>query len=81
MRVGVAAHVDQQRCVVNTGALLLVEPMVLSQPQRDQALTEDVLHRLAEAEVDPQRKRPDQLRQSHVCAIRAATHALTLHLA
>jgi hypothetical protein len=44
-------------------------------------LTEDVLHRLAEAEVDPQRKRPDQLRQSHVCAIRAAAHAFTLQLA
>jgi hypothetical protein len=44
-------------------------------------LTEDVLHRLAEAEVDPQRKRPDQLRQSHVCAIRTAAHAFTLPLA
>jgi hypothetical protein len=37
-----------------------------------------MLHRLAEAKIDPQRKRPDQLRQSHACAIRAAAHAFTL---
>ena len=54
--VGMAADVDQQRRVVNVCALLLVEVEPLGEAQRDQALPQDVLHRLAEAEVDPQRQ-------------------------
>jgi hypothetical protein len=47
--------------VVDDRPLLLVEPDPLGQPQRDQALAEDVLHRLPEAEVDAQREGRHQL--------------------
>jgi hypothetical protein len=47
-RVGVAADVDQQSGVVHSGAVLLAEPGLVSDPQRDQALAHDVLHRLPE---------------------------------
>ena len=67
--VRVAADVDEQRGVVDDGALLLVEPERLGQPQRDQALPQHVLHRLPEAEVDAERERGDQLRQPDLRAI------------
>jgi hypothetical protein len=69
VRVGVTADVDEQRRVVDDRPLPLVEPHPLGQPQRDQALTQDVLHRLTEAEIDPQRQRRNQLRQPDVRAI------------
>ena len=65
VRVGVAAHVDQQRGVVDGRALGLVEADELTEPQRDQALAQHVLHRLAEPEIDPQRQRREQLGQPH----------------
>ena len=46
VRVGVAPDVDQQRGVVDVGALLLVEAELLREAQRDQALAQHVLHRL-----------------------------------
>ena len=58
-----AADVDEQRGVVDDRSLLLVEPDPLGEPQRDQALAQHVLHRLAEAEVDAERQRRDELRQ------------------
>ena len=72
--VGVAAHVDQQRGVVDGGALGLVEADQLADPQRDAALAQHVLHRLAEAEVDPERQRGQQLGQPHRCRIGLVTH-------
>ena len=65
-----AADVDQQRRVVDGDALLLGQALAVGEPQRDQALAEDVLHRLAEAEVDAERERRDELREPHVGAIR-----------
>ena len=70
VRVGVAADVDQQRRVVDGDALVLGQVLAVREPQRDQALAEDVLHRLAEAEVDAERQRRDELREPHVRAIR-----------
>jgi hypothetical protein len=67
--VGVAAHVDQQRGVVDGCSRLLVEADPLCKPQCDQALAQHVLHRLPEAEVDPERKRPDELGEANVRAI------------
>ena len=69
VRVGVTADVDEQRRVVDVGTRLLVEPDALGQPQRDPALSQHVLHRLAEAEIDPQRQRADELSQAnaHAC--------------
>jgi hypothetical protein len=62
----VAANVHEQRRVVDDCALFLVEPQRLTEPQRDEALAQDVLHRLAERQVDPERERPDQLSQSQM---------------
>ena len=42
---------------------LLAEPRVISQPQRDQALAQHVLHRLPEPQVDTERQRRDQFGQ------------------
>ena len=63
----------QQRRVVDDRARLLVEPDPLGQPQRDQALPQHVLHRLAEAEVDAERKRRDELGEADRCARQCAT--------
>jgi len=52
--VGVAAHADQQRGVVHDRPFVLVEADALGQAQRDQALSEHVLHRLPEPEIDPE---------------------------
>ena len=75
VRVGVAADVDEQRRVVDDRALLLVEPEALREAQRDQALPQHVLHRLAEAEVDTERERGQQLRQADLRAIPIVAHA------
>ena len=72
MGVGMAAHVDQQRRVVHDRPLARVEPCPLGQAQRDQALAQDMLHGLPEAEVDSERERRDELRQPDVRAIRPA---------
>ncbi len=74
--VGVAAHVDEEGGVVDDRALLLVEPEALGEPQRDQALPQDVLHRLPEAEVDAERERGNELRQTDLRAIAPAGHLL-----
>src|SRR5215467_23688 len=65
MCIGVAAHVGQQRGVVDERALILVEAEAVSQTQRDPALAQHVLHRLAEAEIDTKRQRADELRQAN----------------
>ena len=50
--VGMAADVDEEGGVVDDRPLLLVKPEPLGQPHRDQALAQDVLHRLPEAVID-----------------------------
>ena len=72
VRVGVTADVDEQGRVVDDRPLGLVEPDPLGEPQRDEALAQDVLHRLAEAEVDAERQRRDELRQPDVRTINLA---------
>ena len=74
--VGVAADVDEQRRVVDDRPRLLVEPEPLGEPQRDQALPQDVLHRLPETEVDAERERGDQLGQPHAVAIGFPGHVM-----
>jgi hypothetical protein len=73
--VGVAADVEQQRRVVDDRPLLLADAGALGQPQRDQALAQDVLHRLAEAEVDAERERGDELGQPDARTVDPAGHA------
>jgi hypothetical protein len=65
----VAADVDQQRGVVDDRTLLLIQPTRLGQPHGDQALAQDVLHRLVEAEVDAERERRHQLGEPDVCTV------------
>src|SRR5262249_31539634 len=73
--VRMAADVHEQRRVVDDNALTVTEADPLGQPQRDQALPEDVLHRLPEAKVDAQRKRRDQFGQAHPrAAVQPPTH-------
>ncbi len=74
--VGVAADVHQQRAVVDGRPSLVVEADPLGDPQRDQALPQDVLHRLAEAQVDPQRQRGHDLGEPNRRALRPRHHQL-----
>src|SRR5262249_17189210 len=76
MGVRMTADVHEQRRVVDDDALTVVEADPLGQPQRDQALPEDVLHRLPEAKVDTQRERRDEFGQAHA---RAAARPPTVH--
>jgi hypothetical protein len=68
VRVGVAADVDQQGCVVQRRALGVVEAQGVGQPQRDDALPEHVLHRLAEAQVHAQGQRRHELGEAQLAA-------------
>ena len=52
--VGMTADVDQQRRVVDDGALVLAQPQRFGETQRDHRLAQHVLHGLAEPEVDSQ---------------------------
>jgi hypothetical protein len=61
MSVGVTADVDQQARVVDGRTRLVVQVEPLRQSQRDQTLAQDVFHGLAEAEVDSERERSDEL--------------------
>ena len=63
--IGMTAHVDQQRRVVDDRPRLVVQPGPLRQAQRDQALAQHVFHGLAEAEVDAERQGRDELGQAH----------------
>jgi hypothetical protein len=67
--VGVAADVDEQGGVVDDRSRSLVELDPLGHAQRDQALAQNVLHGLPEAEVDTERKGRHELRQPNVRAI------------
>jgi hypothetical protein len=59
--VGVAPDVHEERGVVDGRALGIDQPQPIREAKRDRALPEHVLHRLTEAEVDPQRQRSDKL--------------------
>ena len=53
VRIGVTADVDQQRRVVDGRAFLVVEPDPLGEAKCDQALAQDVLHRLPKPRSTP----------------------------
>ena len=76
--IGVTADPGEQTRVVEDAALALVQPETLRHPQRDQALTDHVLHRLAETQVGPQRQERDQLREPNPCALRRWSHGPSL---
>ena len=58
--VDMAAHPDQQGRVVDDLVVGLVQAHPLGQPQRDQALAQDVLHRQAHAQVGAERQDAEQ---------------------
>ena len=78
MRVRMTADIDQQSGVVDRHPVLLTERGVISQPQRDQALAQDVFHGLAEPEVHAQRQRRDQLTQPDLRLAGTAPHQQSL---
>ena len=59
--VGVAPDIDEQCGVVHGRAFAVVQPDAIREPERDRALAQHMLHRLSEAEVDPERQRRDKL--------------------
>ena len=78
--VGMTAHIDEQSCVVDVGALIFVQPDAVGEPQRDQALSQHVLHGLSEPEVDAERQRRDELGEAHGRTIGLAAHRRSLRL-
>ena len=74
--VGVTADVDEERRVVHGRPRVLVEADPLRQLERDQALAQHMLHRLAEAEIHPQGERGHQLRQAHPLVAHDPSYAL-----
>ena len=61
VRVGMAADADEERRVVDDRSFVLVQPDRLGEAERDQALAQDVFHRLSEAEIDAERQSSDDL--------------------
>jgi hypothetical protein len=61
MRIGVTTDIDQQRGVIHRHPVPFAEISVVSQPQRDQALAQDVFHGLAEPQIHAERQRCDKL--------------------
>jgi len=78
VRVGVTANVDQERRVVHSRTFGLAEPHTLRDPQRDEALAQDVLHGLSEPKVDTERKRRNQFGKADM--VGAVMHAITIQL-
>jgi hypothetical protein len=66
--VDVAAHPGQQGRVVHDLPVGLVQAHPLGQPQRDQALAQDVLQRLAHAQVGAERQHAEQFGEADVRA-------------
>lgn len=72
--VRVAPDVRQQRRVVHDRADVVVQAQPLGKPDRDQALAHNVLHRLTEPEIDTQRQRSHELRQTNRLKVGAVGH-------
>ncbi len=68
VRIRMAADVDQQGGVVDRSPRLIIQAHPLREPQRDEALPQHMLHRLAEAQVDAERQGRHEVSQSHVGA-------------
>jgi hypothetical protein len=58
--IRVAAHPRQQTREIGDFALSLIEGEELGHPQRDQSLSQDVLHRLPEAKIRAERDRGNE---------------------
>ena len=78
VRVGMAADVDEERGVVDDGALMRLEAEPFGHAEPDQTLAQHVIHRLPDAEVDPERERRDQLGQAHLAIGALHGHELTV---
>ncbi len=75
MRIrGVTADTDQQRHVIDDRTLLVIEPEPLAQSQRDQTLAQNVLHRLAEPQVNAERECTDKLGKTNMLTTQLSAH-------
>jgi hypothetical protein len=54
--IHVAAHPGEQGCVIHDHTVGLIQAQALGEPQRNQALAQHMLHRLAHAQVGRQRQ-------------------------
>ena len=75
--VGVAPDVHEQGAVVHGRSRLVVESQPLGEPECDEALPQDVLHGLPEAQVDPERERRDDLGEPNRRSVRRGGHGPT----
>jgi hypothetical protein len=69
VRIRVTPHPDEQRGVIHDRPVSVIETEPFRESERDQALAQDVLHRLAEPQIDPQRQRRHQLREANMSPI------------
>ena len=74
VRVGVTTDVHQQCGVVDRAAVVLAEPGLLAEAERDDALSEHVFHRLSEAEVDAEGEGGDELGEPNRRAVAPLHH-------
>jgi hypothetical protein len=66
--IDVTAHPGQQGRVVHDLPVGLIQAQPLGQPQRNQALAQHVLHRLAHPEISRQRQHAEQFGQADIRA-------------
>src|SRR5262245_53899051 len=78
MGVCMASNVNQKSGVVDGRPLLGAESELLRDPQGDQTLPQHVLHRLAEAEIDTQRKGSDELSKADTWRSFAHMHEVSV---
>jgi hypothetical protein len=74
VRVDVTAHPGEQRRVVDDCTVLLVQTNPLRQAQCDHALAEHMLHRLAHAQIRPERESGQQLHEADPAPLIGAFH-------
>src|SRR6266436_4628570 len=78
VRIRMAADINKQCGVIHRDSVLLAQSVALSQSQRDDALPQNVLHGLTEAQVDTQRQRGDQLSQPDPRLGALGSHCMSL---
>ena len=78
MRVGVTTDADKQGRVIHVGAAMLVEPGPLRESQRDQALAQNMLHRLPKSKIHAEREGRHELSQPEMRAVAPVSHRFLL---
>jgi hypothetical protein len=79
--VDVAAHPRNQRHVVQSGPVVVRQAKPVADSHRQDALADGMLHRLAHAEVCPQRQDGQQLREPNLLLRGAVGHPMSIGIA